>query len=409
MKVVITNYTGDRQNWGCQSTSLGLIRYLKRHLGEVEIATIPLKSKFPDIKRVPRGDLRAELVDMMRGGKAAMRTLLATYNEGEIAALSDADLVLFQGEGTMVGNKFYNSENLFSAPIAANRMFGKPVWSINQTVFSLDTEFTKFASEAFNTVFERNFVREPASLRFMRDAGVRDAALLPDLAFYDDLDTNEVSPAAYPAFSGLARIESLDPKLLLRMVGEIVSRHGGLSIVASTDLDLDFADLATKSFGDRIQLVGKDRTRQEAFEAIKAAPFFFSGRYHMNIYAAKAGTPFVQFLSNTHKNLGLSWMLNYPLMPREVVPNYDVAADIEYLNSNAENLSRELKSASGLIYGFLDRTNIFDENRGDHNFGGRLPSTYSTLSSPSYLDALNGVKQRSGFMRAVRSLIGIRH
>ncbi|HEX5933162.1 MAG TPA: polysaccharide pyruvyl transferase family protein [Pseudorhizobium sp.] len=406
MKIVITNYTGDRQNWGCQSTSLGLIRFLRKHLGEVEISTLPLKSKFPGLNHVPQEQLRLELVEMMRNQKNSMRILEATYSEKEIAALADADLVLFQGEGTMVGTKFYNAENLFSAPIAASRMFGKSVWSINQTVFSLDVDFTRFATEVYNTVFEKNFAREPASLHFLREVGVNNTALLPDLAFYDTLECTDDPTPGFPALSGMARIESLAPALFLRVAEEIVERHGGVCVVASADADMQVADQLSQKFGEKVHVLGSSATRHEAFATIKAAPFFVSGRYHMNIFAAKAATPFIPFLSNTHKNEGLSEMLVYPMTPRQLDSDYNIVPDLARMEEEASDLAARLRNASTSIYQFLDQANIFGDSRELPDYSKFLPPRDTRGDAVTYFRALNTAGQRRGLMGFLKKIVG---
>jgi hypothetical protein len=50
MKVVVTNYTGDRGNWGCQTTSRNLLAYLGEVFSNAPapvITTVPLPAHHP--------------------------------------------------------------------------------------------------------------------------------------------------------------------------------------------------------------------------------------------------------------------------------------------------------------------------------------------------------------------------
>jgi len=398
LKVVITNYTGDRQNWGCQSTSRGLERFLAHHLPGVQIATLPLRSQFPRLKGVPRGELRKELLAILRGTSTSPRLLEGVYDEHEIRHLREADLVLFQGEGTMVGTSFYNGENLLVAPIAAAKLFQKPVWSINQTVFSLDETFTKFLVEAYSTAFERNYLREAASLGYLQGLSVPNCALLPDLAFYDTEASGERSvEPGFAAMSGMARIERLPGSLFEETAGALIDRYLKLVFLASTNMDMAMAELLKARFGNGIELVmGSSRSRKEAFSAIQSAKVFVSGRYHMNIFSAKAGTPFIPFLSNTHKNLGLTQMLGYPIAPRLFSEDYSLLPDLERVERERAVLSTKLRNSSEAIRCFLDGANIFSQDGAKHDFADQVERANAAFgeAESSYFQTLNAPKKK---------------
>jgi polysaccharide pyruvyl transferase WcaK-like protein len=393
LKIAITNYTGDRQNWGCQSTSRGLERFLKKHVPGAEIMTYPLRSKFPDLKGIPRVELRQELSDILHGRSQNRRVIQAVYTNEELHELQQADLVLFQGEGTMVGTTFYNGENLLVAPIACAKLFGKPVWSINQTVFSIDAGFTDFMTEVYRGAFQRNFVREAASRSYLRVLGV-ECSLLPDMAFYDDL-ANEASSnkgGTYAALSGMARIERLPEVTFLNIAGQLIDRYSRLVIVASTNMDAEMAVRAKRRFGDRLEVIGAEQSRKAAYAAIRDAAVFVSGRYHMNIFAAKAGTPFLSFLSNTHKNHGLNQMLGYPLSPRLLDEHYDLRADLDWIEAHREWLVGTLARSGDAISHFLDGANIFEAAGAELDFLPAGTADVPVVEDANYFRVLNGPK-----------------
>ena len=398
MKVVITNYTGDRQNWGCQSTSRGLERFLTHHLPEIQIASLPLRSQFPRLKGVPREELRKELSSVLRGKSVSSHLLEGIYDAHEIRLLREADLVLFQGEGTMVGTSFYNGENLLVAPIAAAKLFQKPVWSINQTVFSLDEAFTELLVEAYSTAFERNYLREAASLKYLRRLGIPNCALLPDLAFYDTEASGEGSvEPRFAAMSGMARIERLPSGLFEETARTLIDRYSRLVFLASTNMDIAMAESLKARFGSDIELVmGSSSSRKEAFSTIRSADVFVSGRYHMNIFSAKAGTPFIPFLSNTHKNLGLSQMLGYPIAPRIFSEDYSLLPDLERVEHERPLLASRLKESTDAILSFLDGANIFSREGVKHDFADHVEPFASPASETEkvYFRTLNGPKKK---------------
>jgi polysaccharide pyruvyl transferase WcaK-like protein len=363
LKVLITNYTGDRQNWGCQSTSRGLLRFLGRHSNVTEIRTLPLKSTFPRLRGIPRAELRAELLALAHEECRSERVFRGVYDDDEIALFEWADLVLFQGEGTMVGNSFYNGEALFAGPIAAARLFRTKTWSINQTIFSICPNFTDFLSAIYRSdVFARNFVRETASLHFARSIGAI-AHLLPDLAFYDDLEAGkDAAPETqrYAAVCGMARIERLDREVYYRLIGSLIDLYGHVKIVASTNMDMEMCRDAVTQFGRQVSFVGSDNHRRAAFDAIRQAEILVSGRYHMNIFAAKAATPFIPLLSNTHKNEGLSMLLDYPLIPRCLDTKYDARRDIEHMG-DLSVYRAHLEQQRNSIFELLNTIDIFSE------------------------------------------------
>ncbi|MGQ2907578.1 MAG: polysaccharide pyruvyl transferase family protein [Aliihoeflea sp.] len=394
MKIAITNYTGDRQNWGCQSTSRGLERFLTKHAPGAEITTLPLRSKFPDLKGIPRAELRQELDDILHGRSQSLRIARAIYTEEELHELEHADLVLFQGEGTMVGTTFYNGENLLVAPIVCTKLFEKPVWSINQTVFSIEPTFTGFMAEVYRTVFERNFVREAASRSYLQEMGV-ECSLVPDMAFYDDLASDGTQSAAsgtYAALSGMARIERLPEATFLNIAGQLIDRYSRVVIVASTNMDTEMAARAKARFGDQLEIIGADQPRQRAYEAIRDAEVFVSGRYHMNIFAAKAVTPFLSFLSNTHKNHGLNQMLGYPLSPKLLDENYDLRADLDWIEAHRDELVGTLVKSRDAISRFLDSANIFEASSADVDFRPTGSVDEPVVEDADYFRVLNGPK-----------------
>lgn len=391
LRIAITNYTGNRKNWGCQSTSIGLANILAKCSGRPNIGYLELKSRVGSFLKCSRRELRKEVLSYCQTGRSSLVEGLyeAIYQADERALLAASDLILFQGEGTMVGTNFYNAESLLIAPVVAKVRHNKEVWSVNQTIFSLDAEFSEFLAGAYNRIFSVVSVREPASLRFAHAIGIRGCKLVPDFAFSEIQPGSPPTRGRYAAMSGMARIERVPVAQCLQVASALIERYGHLVFMASTPQDLAMAQDLKHTLGGGFEILSDQVSREDVYSAITSADIFVSGRYHMNIFAAKAGVPFVPVLSNTHKNIGLNELLSYPVAPVQSDRVDAIIDNIDAVRDQHRQLSRHLLERSARVIRFvnsiqsLERLETahfsgFDSSDAGHQAGPLLKSAYWT-------------------------------
>ena len=335
MRLVVTNYTGDRGNWGCRATSHELVRFLRDtvpDLGDASITTVPLPAPHEFDRRVEAayGRRLRKIYGDPSPSPAAVRFVEALAKERFGRACDDlagADAVVFQGEGTVGPPSMFRSLRLFALPFLAVHRYRKPVLSMNQSLYATDAQDAALIRSIF-AAFRMVAVREAASYGFARRIGIDHAVLCPDFAFRQLRASSPEPPddaCGYFCVSGSAARDYIDPAMLRRIVRRTTEVHGlrpvflssrakdtrelgamldglpGARIMASTDLP------------DAAQLAG----------ILANARFVIGGRYHTAIAALTQGTPAVLLPGNTHKNEGLAAMLGLPL---EVFGTGDEAA-----------------------------------------------------------------------------------
>jgi polysaccharide pyruvyl transferase WcaK-like protein len=342
MKIVVTNYTGDRGNWGCQATSRELLRFLQETVPDRDassIITVPLPAPHAFDRHVESGyggRLRRIYGDP-RPSEEAIRFVETLTRERFGQACDDlaaADVVVFQGEGTVGPQSMFRSLRLFALPFLAVHRYRKPVLSMNQSLYAADAGDAALIRSLFGS-FRMVAFREAASYCFARSIGLDHAVLCPDFAFRQAPvpPTRPLGIAGdYFCVSGSAASGAFDPKSLHRILRQTVEEHGlrpvflssrakdtrelgallgglpGATIMSSTDLP------------DAAQLAG----------ILAGASFVIGGRYHTAIAALTQGTPVLLFPGNTHKNEGLAAMLDLKL---QVFGTGDEAAIMERIEA----------------------------------------------------------------------------
>ena len=113
MGAAVLNFTGGRANWGCQATSIGLYRFLKHVLnpqGFTKIDTIPYPpSHLQDVwhQKIHGKRIRRILAsqDPSLADLKFLEGLCRSRFRHYVDIVKNADVVFFQGEGTMGASK----------------------------------------------------------------------------------------------------------------------------------------------------------------------------------------------------------------------------------------------------------------------------------------------------------------
>lgn len=323
-RVCIINFTGERANWGCRATSWELVRLLNRHWPSqtpFALDVIPLLPHHVLDRDIParHGEaLRAALGNPSPDTEqiALVEDLTRQRYLHYVDRIADADLVIFQGEGTMTGTDFLRAERLLLLPWLAKHRFGKRVISLNQTLFSAHAGFTRLLLTLL-AALDQVWVREPASLDWLESNGIEGARLVPDTAFLTDPQEHgdlwqTLPDRPFFCVTGSAALteEAIEP--YLDAVHAIAEGTGLFPVfICSAGLDLKLPRVARDRWGaDALGVVAPGLIYQAVAELLGRARFLIGGRYHMSILAAIGGTPSVMVATNTHKLAGLTRLLN---------------------------------------------------------------------------------------------------
>ena len=338
MKIVVLNYTGDRGNWGCQATSRNLLDFLTSSLAGVphlDVVTIPL----------PRSHAVDELVAAAHG--ARIRAIYAAEHPGiddlrfleaitrerfgdVLARVQTADVVVFQGEGSIGPQRYLRNVQLFGPPFLAAHLWRKPVLAMNQTLYACDAEDAEILRRIFGG-FALVAVREARSYAFARHIGLDGAILCPDLAFADSTlvpATHAPVPTVpYFCISGSAVLQAYGVGAMIEAVRQISVRHGLRPVfMFSRPTDGNIVRKAERLLdGVPFDVVsGVDHGRfEEILPLLAGATLVLGGRYHTAISSLAEGTPVILLPGNTFKSEGLGPMLGLEI---PVISSEDVSA-----------------------------------------------------------------------------------
>ena len=373
LRVCIINFTGERKNWGCQATSWELVRILNRLWPQPQtfilkvIPLLPHHALDQDITTDYGNEIRAAFAnpnptdDQKEHLKEISRKRYFHY----VDMLEQADLVLFQAEGTMTGTDFLRAERLLLLPWLAAHVFNKPVISLNQTVFSANNDFSQILFTVLDS-FSQVWVRELASYKWLQDNNFKNVRLVPDTAFLTDpLDHGRlwkvIEGKDYFCVTGSAALFQDDIPNYLKAIRSIAEATGLFPVfLCSTGRDLLLLKYAKEnwpegSFGQ----VNRNLIYPAVAHCLGQAHFLVGGRYHLSILAAINGTPTVLIRTNTHKLNGLVEMLkvNWPI--REISQQELLVADacqcLEQLESSRLSLKLQVvKLRADIITAFQD-------------------------------------------------------
>jgi polysaccharide pyruvyl transferase WcaK-like protein len=222
----------------------------------------------------------------------------------------EADTIILNGEGTIHHTGVGALTLMGFCKIAKD--LGKKVFVLNCSIFDLES----FLLEALRDCVDGIAVREPLSQRYLADHGIpatqsADCLFLmgaeDERAFqWPDLDFSKKYALYTPGV--LTAFGQVDAEAVKRDISHI--RGEGYEVfyhIVETE-DERMAPIAAEA-GARILPLGCLRWR-EMPGFLRRMGLVVSGRYHINIFAALAGVPFIPLSTNTGKMAGVLELLS---------------------------------------------------------------------------------------------------
>ncbi len=385
MKIVILNYTGDRNNWGCQTTSRNLLSFLRKtfaHVDSCDIETIPLSTKHPvdklveivhgkRIERIYRKHSPSRSDLMFLEGLVKMR-----FRQFADKA-QDADMLVFQGEGSIGPVNYFRGLRLYALPFLATHLWEKPVYSMNQTLYATTHKHGKTLSSIFRS-FKMVAVREMCSYQFARNIGLPNTVLCPDLAFSEEkYNGPDRSGKPYFCIAGSAAVKAFDLQALENIIIRITELTGLEPLfIYSTMKDKSVID---KLFPNHRSFNSTAHPNiADILPVLSAAKFMIGGRYHTAITSLTQGTPVVLLPGNTFKSEGIGPMLDMS------IPVYDVS-EFDAIEKEVQRIISEGDSLRNRIIEAVDRSNNIIELMSQYIIGltGNVSSPQQN-SDPKY-------------------------
>lgn len=348
MRGVILNFTGDRANWGCQATSKGLFRFLSHTLGPLgvnQISTVLFPhTHVKDVWHRNRYGARLRGIYSNEAPTDADLRFLERLCQDRFGAhfekVKNADLVFFQGEGTMGPTTFYENCRVFGLPYLAKMLWNKPVITLNQSFVVNSPADLKAAANIFNA-FNLNAFREAKSLEEAKKCGIKTPILCPDFAFVDAADASLVppTPAAPPYFcvTGSAGMQNYDFEGYVRSIVALTEETDLVpTCIYSRNSDRKLLNsLQDKLGADYVKSVSQSeyKTHASILPVLSQAAFTLGGRYHTAISSLCMRTPVILTAGNSHKNKGLGSLVGMDLPVFEPQNGAEIVAQaVAYLN-----------------------------------------------------------------------------
>jgi polysaccharide pyruvyl transferase WcaK-like protein len=320
---------------------------------------------------------------------------LCVRRYGEWANLArQADLIVFQAEGTMSGRvEFRTGAGIFLLPFVAKHAWGKRVIAMNQTLFSVDPGITEMVTHALRD-FDFVAVREGFSVEFARSAGIS-CAYVPDAAFrtksspdvrLPDLD----GPRRYFCVTGSALAEKNIAEHIVELADRIRKSSALIPVLAAAS-DQSLVKIASQRWRDGDYVVVPSDIHYPAVAyVLERCEFLVGGRYHMAIMAAAVGTPTLLLRGNTAKNEGLAAMLRSAFPVRSTTEIDAILSDAKALLGNLPHHKAVLRKAVSEILETIERATevIADGIRTGiwRSFTSDLPTVSSSIA-PIYAEA----------------------
>jgi polysaccharide pyruvyl transferase WcaK-like protein len=320
-KFIFANNTGGTSNPGCQGTShllkAGLICSGVQISSDCPIGyydSIYRRIEPPVLNSTPKQRLLSRF-----GLSPSIPTydLAKAWNDANAALASkfaplwhEADSIVLNGEGTIHHTGVGALTLLGFCKIA--KELGKKVFILNCSIFDLEP----FLLETLRDCVDGIAVREPLSLRYLSDHGVP-ATQAADCLFL--IESGDEMVLDWPKLESSKKYALYTPGVLAafgRVSGEGVRRdvsqlrQAGYEVffhVVETEDERVAPDAAQA--GARILPLGCLNWRQVP-RFLRRMGMVVSGRYHINIFAALAGVPFIPLSTNTGKMAGVLELLS---------------------------------------------------------------------------------------------------
>ena len=337
-KAVLANDTSGTSNPGCQGTVACLMDLLSSNGISVisrlpvgycyqEFAKTNVESPKPSLRtratrRIQRSSPILESMFSSRhqhaSGESAKKELCPRKWSGVIDRLlprlepvwQDANELIVNGEGT-IHHDSIGARSLIGLCVAGKRL-GKRVTILNCSIYALGDALLT----ALRNSVDQIVVREPVSHRYLTGRGV-EATLAADCLFL--ASQRRQSDAAIPnglkslidsgkriavytpgVLSGSGQVPS---SLIREDVKQLV--NAGYSVLYYVvEAEDEHLAAAAKQAGAVIIPLGA-LSWDEVFPFLRSASLVVSGRYHINIFSAVCGVPFIPMQTNTEKMEGL--------------------------------------------------------------------------------------------------------
>jgi polysaccharide pyruvyl transferase WcaK-like protein len=351
------NDTSDEPNWGCRATSRALRELLEETHPHADIRPVSLRA-LHHAPRPLRRLVTAYAASILpgdrpggRGGGLLERWVLKRLFGG--LRPEEIERVVLNGEGSTHGFRGQTLRVLLPIHLSQTRL-GLWTAAVNQTVAAPDDR----AQRLFRTVYGQArylAVREPLSHRTLIDLGLAGTQLAADAAFrLEPAPPAEVEAhmralglePGFVAISGSAIVEAYPLEAHRALVRRLSERsRGRIAFLAATNADRRRVAL----LGDAASLPVIPPTLSPAAVAglLGQASLFLSGRFHLLIFAAIAGTPFVPLASNSFKIEGLLQSLAYPVPVSGPDDPVDLLLDrVVEVERNHEALQNRLRAAA---------------------------------------------------------------
>jgi len=371
MKIVVTNYTGDRGNWGCQATSRNLLAFLRQVFPPedgAEISTIPLPARHAvdSLFEIVHGDRIESIYSAVKPSRKDLDFLdfLTRERFGSAYDLArQADVIVFQGEGSVGPSSYLRTPILYGLPFLAARLWNKPVLSLNQTIYASAREEMPVVASIFNS-FDMVAVREMISYRFASGIGIPRTVLCPDMALGDFANppSAAVTPARreYFCVSGSAAIKVFNLKQFSEVIRAVYQRHRLMPVfMVSRRKDEAILAMAESELGGvPFEIVTSESHPQveSILPILAAAKFVIGGRYHTAVSALSLNTPVILLPGNTFKSEGVGPMLGLDLPVFDLSEGDAMLARIDEIAGNERQHRDAISEAvaeSRLSYGAL--------------------------------------------------------
>ncbi len=349
MKIVVLNYTGDRRNWGCQTTSRNLLSFLKTtfvHVDLCDIETIPLPTEHP-VDKLVEVAYGKRIEGIYREHSPALSDLkfledLVKMRFGQYADLVQcADMLVFQGEGSIGPVDYFRGLRLFALPFLAAHLWKKPVYSMNQTLYATTHKHGKTLASIFRS-FKMVAVREMCSYQFARNIGLTNTVLCPDMAFFEEVCAGQRSSGKpYFCIAGSAALKLFDIQTLEKLILRIIELTGLEPLfIYSTKLDKKFID---KIFPDHRSFNSTAHPNvTDILPILNSAVFMIGGRYHTAITALTQGTPVILLPGNTFKSEGIGPMLDMNISVHDSGDIDAIEKDVKCIISEGDSLRNKI-------------------------------------------------------------------
>ena len=337
MKILITNYTGYRSNWGSQATSRGLIQFLKEiwsHKTELEIDILPYPPThiLDHFHELTQGAVIEKILSKEQPTKREIEIInkLCRSRFGSaINRIQTADLVVFQGEGALGTGREFNRCQIFGPSFLAKYAFDKPIVSINQTISYRDKRDGDKLANIFK-IFDQNYARESASLIATQGSNWPKFNLIPDAAFfYKPITTFNYSmdefKRPYFCITGSANLQSYDLETYCNAISFIAKQKKLMPVfMYSRSSDKKMIDVFRKINTDFEIISSKSHADVDSILPIlERAHFVIGGRYHTSISSLSCGTPVILTPSNSKKSKGLQDLIGADNVALLTNPNRD--------------------------------------------------------------------------------------